>query len=163
MPQEMEGLQSPLKRKPDPVPAEEGDDEKMLKQQKLDAPLEESADAIQDDEMGQSVQFPADKGKEKMLVDKGKNIDDEGVQEPGDSSAEEEGSGEAEDEEIDLTDELLTEMDPDNIIPERTRLNGELVPGTYRMKGDDGDKEVEVGDEDYNEDLEEFEEQEETN
>ncbi|KAL0905385.1 hypothetical protein M5K25_023801 [Dendrobium thyrsiflorum] len=152
--------QSPLRPKSDLVPAEEWDDE-TVNQEKPDAILEESGDDGQDGKE-KSIFSSAEKGKGKMAVDEGEGSD---VDESG-SSDDDHGSDYSSD--GDCTDDPLTEMDVDNIIPGRVRPRIAVKAGTYRLEGEsdeddhttDGEGEEEEEEEEEEEDEEEGNEEE---
>ncbi|XP_020581497.1 phosphopantothenoylcysteine decarboxylase subunit VHS3-like [Phalaenopsis equestris] len=169
-------IQSPLKRKCDLIPDEEGEDERAMKQKKPDdAPVEERVASHDDNkeganqngnaskEKGKSILSAADKGKGKMVVDEEEGGDEKRGREFGVSSGDEDGSsevhGDRDDDDTDFDDDPLAEMDLDNILPVRTRRRSALEPGAYLVEGDDDDDDDD--DDDHVEEEEEDEEDEE--
>ncbi|PKA56897.1 hypothetical protein AXF42_Ash002200 [Apostasia shenzhenica] len=146
-----------LKRKPDN--AVERKDETLKKQHKSDAPLEVglldegAVNGNASKDKGKTVLSASDKGKGKMVMledEDGVDEEDGGEFDDSDGSSSEDDSdslpeGDGGDEDSDFSDDPLAEVDPDNILPSRTRRRRTAEPGAYLVEDGDDDDDEEDG------------------
>ncbi|KAK8969990.1 hypothetical protein KSP40_PGU003732 [Platanthera guangdongensis] len=179
--------QPPLKRKSDIVDAAEGEVDRTVKHYKPDSPplevLGSDADQVERindesasqngnvaEEKAKSVLSAADKGKGKMVLADEEDSDDAVGRK--DSSDDEDGSsedsdesvqgGDGDDDDSDFSDDPLTEVDLDNILPVRIRRRNPVMPGAYlvgdRESDDEDDDSDDGGDDELDDDGDDQEE-----